>query len=216
MTIFRPSAPDEGRWPPPGIEDSSQDQLRVGHSHKKLGSRSLVRSRKSRCCTRPSIPTCSGCWKIKFQSQTVSSCETFSPIKMFLSLEKATCGAEMWASSGCTRTRVPGKDKLKTQKEGERLMVMLMTTDPPRVFRQVDEGWQVCRPSEHSSTSVQEVTCHVESRIFNFCRKVCHLRERVAVACEAFFASAVEPARPLRKQSVCDRSWIQIILLNHP
>ena len=127
---------------------------------------------------------------------------------MFLSLEKATCGAEMWASSGCTRARVPGKHKLKTQKEGEKLMKgeKLMPTDPPRVFRQVDEGWQVCRPSEHSSTSVQEVTCDVESRIFNFCRKVCHLRERVAVACEAFLASAVEPARPMRKQSVCDRS----------
>ena len=88
--------------------------------------------------------------------------------------------------------------------KGERLT----TTDPPRVFRQVDEGWQVWRPSEHSSTSVQEVTCHVERRIFKFCRKVCHLRQRVAVACEAFLASAVEPARPVRKQSVCDRSWI--------
>ena len=122
---------------------------------------------------------------------------------MFLSLEKATCGAEMWASSACTRTRVPGKDKLKTQKEGEKLM----TTDPPRVFRQVDEGWQVWRPSEHSSTSVQEVTCGVESRILNFCRKVRNLGERVAVACESFLASAVEPARPVRKQSVCDRSY---------
>ena len=67
-----------------------------------------------------------------------------------------------------------------------------MTTDPPRVFRQVDEGWQVWRPSEHSSTSVQEVTCCVESRIFNFCRKVRNLGERVAVACEAFLASAVD------------------------
>ena len=137
------------------------------------------------------------------QFQTAYSCE-FPPIEMFLSLEKAARGAEMWASSGCTRARVPGKDKLKTQKEGEKLM----TTDPPRVFRQVDEGWQVWRPSEHSSTSVQEVTCHVESRIFNFCRKFCHLREWVAVACEAFLASAVEPARPVRKQSVCERSCI--------
>ena len=143
-------------------------------------------------------------WKIKFQSQTVYSCEMFPPIEMFLSLEKATRGAEMWASSGCTRALVPEKHKLKTQKEGEKLM----TTDPPRVFRQVDEGWQVCRPSEHSSTSVQEVTCDVESRTLNFCRKVCDLGERVSVACEAFLASAVEPARPVRKQSVCDRSWI--------
>ena len=46
----------------------------------------------------------------------------FSPIEMFLSLEKATCGAEMWASSGCTRALVPGKHKLKRQKEGEKLM----------------------------------------------------------------------------------------------
>ena len=27
----------------------------------------------------------------------------------------------MWASSGCTRARVPGKHKLKTQKEGEKV-----------------------------------------------------------------------------------------------
>ena len=168
-----------------------------------MGSRSLVRSRKSKHCTRPSIATCRECCKIKFQSQTVYNCE-FSPIEIFLSLEKATHGAEMWTSSGCTRACVPGKHKWKTQKEGEKLM----TTDPPRVFRQVDEGWQVCRPSEHSSTSVQEVTCDVESRTLNFCRKVCDLGERVSVACEAFLASAVEPARPVRKQSVCDRSWI--------
>ena len=94
--------------------------------------------------------------------------------------------------------------KRRKKVEGERLM----TTGPPRVFRQVDEGWQVWRPSEHSSTSVQEVTCHVENRIFNFCRKFCNLREWVAIACEAFLASAVEPARPVRKQSVCDRAWI--------
>ena len=31
-------------------------------------------------------------------------------------------------------------------------------TNPPSVFRQVADGWQVCEPSEHSSTSVHVVT----------------------------------------------------------
>ena len=51
-----------------------------------------------------------------FQEDQVYSCE-FSPIEMFLSLEKATRGAQMWASSGCTCALVPGKHKLKTQKK---------------------------------------------------------------------------------------------------
>jgi len=102
----------------------------------------------------------------------------FRPIEMFLSLEKATCGAEMWASSGCTRTSVPAEGVTA----GGRRMAGV--------------------PALRALVNV---------------RAGGHLRERVSIACEALFASAVEPARPVhttRVSSTLMYSGTQEALIN--